>query len=140
MSAGAGGISLTRLEELAGKATPGPWSVDKGHVFVDHREQVCCGNPRVGDAPWDEPQCCGYPNVEGEYFQVAETAESTAPYIAAASPEVILALVRAVRALIQAENALADYIPTIEKTGAILNYGHKVLRDARESLAQFEDV
>lgn len=34
----------------------------------------------------------------------------------------------------EAENALADYIPTIEKTGASLNYGHSVLLQIRKML------
>lgn len=39
-------------------------------------------------------------------------------------------------ALKEAENALADYIPTIERTGASLNYGHKVLNQARAAIAR----
>ena len=39
-------------------------------------------------------------------------------------------------ALLEAENALSDYIPTIERTGAYLNYGHKVLRTARAAIAK----
>lgn len=34
----------------------------------------------------------------------------------------------------QAENALADYIPRIEATGAHLNYGHMVLANIRAAL------
>jgi hypothetical protein len=41
-------------------------------------------------------------------------------------------------ALKEAENALADYIPTIEKTGASLNYGHRVLRQCRAAIAKAE--
>lgn len=39
-------------------------------------------------------------------------------------------------ALKEAENALADYIPTIERTGASLNYGHSVLKKARAAIAK----
>jgi len=38
-------------------------------------------------------------------------------------------------ALREAENALADYIPTIEKAGASLNYGHAVLNRTRAAIA-----
>lgn len=39
-------------------------------------------------------------------------------------------------ALREAENALADYIPSLEKHGASLNYGHSVMRKARTALAK----
>jgi hypothetical protein len=54
------------------------------------------------------------------------TAPANARLIAAA-PELL-------HALIEAENALADYVPTIEKTGASLNYGHSVIRLARAAI------
>lgn len=41
-------------------------------------------------------------------------------------------------ALKHAENALADYVPTIEKTGAALNYGHHVIKMARAAIAKAE--
>lgn len=37
-------------------------------------------------------------------------------------------------ALIEAENALADYIPQLEAKGATLAYGHSVLRLVRAAL------
>lgn len=39
-------------------------------------------------------------------------------------------------ALIEAEKALADYIPTIERTGAMLTYGKNVLARIRAVLAK----
>lgn len=39
-------------------------------------------------------------------------------------------------ALIEAENALADYVPSLEKHGASLNYGHAVIRQARAAIAK----
>lgn len=39
-------------------------------------------------------------------------------------------------ALKHAENALADYVPTIEKTGAALNYGHHVIKMAKAAIAK----
>ena len=41
-------------------------------------------------------------------------------------------------ALVECENALADYIPQLEARGAALYYGHKVLADARAALAKLE--
>ena len=41
-------------------------------------------------------------------------------------------------ALLECENALADYIPTIERTGASLNHGHSVLRNVRSLVARYE--
>lgn len=41
-----------------------------------------------------------------------------------------------IEALREAENALADYIPTIERTGASLNYGRKVLQQVRSAIAK----
>lgn len=37
-------------------------------------------------------------------------------------------------ALLHAENALADYIPTMEQHGSTLNYGHSVLRAVRAAI------
>ena len=56
------------------------------------------------------------------------TSEANARLIAAA-PELL-------EALKHAENALADYVPTIEKTGAALNYGHHVIKMARAAIAK----
>lgn len=47
----------------------------------------------------------------------------------AAAPEIL-------EALQEAENALADYIPTVERTGASLNYGHSVLKKASAAIAK----
>lgn len=41
-------------------------------------------------------------------------------------------------ALVECENALADYIPQLEARGAALYYGHKVLADARAALNKLE--
>lgn len=60
------------------KFTPGPWFYDGDHVFVDSRFQECCGR---GDA---NGECCGIPNVGGDYGTIAETSERDAPLIAAA--------------------------------------------------------
>jgi len=38
----------------------------------------------------------------------------------------------------EAENALADYIPSLEKSGAMLGYGRSVLQQARAAIAKAE--
>ena len=43
-----------------------------------------------------------------------------------------------VQALSEAKNALLDYIETIEKTGASLNYGRSVVRLIDTALVVFE--
>lgn len=63
--------------------TPGPWKHSGGSVFVDTRTQVCC---QRGHA-----ECCGVPDVEGDYFEVAQCNEANAPLIAAA-PDLYAAL------------------------------------------------
>ena len=45
-----------------------------------------------------------------------------------------------VEVLTEAENALADYIPTIERDGAVLNYGHSVLQQVRLALAKAKEI
>ena len=57
-----------------------------------------------------------------------EKGEANARLIAA-TPELL-------EALKHAENALADYVPTIEKTGAALNYGHHVIKMAKAAIAK----
>lgn len=66
------------------KHTPGPWFNDGTRVYVDNRYQVCCG--RAGN------ECCGNPDVAGDYGPIADTSERNAPLIAAA-PDLYAALV-----------------------------------------------
>jgi hypothetical protein len=81
-----------RLRELAEKATPGTWESTGNDIWIDTREQVCCGNPRGGDAPWDEPVCCGEPDIVGGQEQVGSAGTDDAKFIAAANPAAILSL------------------------------------------------
>lgn len=39
-----------------------------------------------------------------------------------------------------AENALADYVPTLEKRGSTMGYGNAVLRQLRAALVPFEET
>lgn len=41
-------------------------------------------------------------------------------------------------ALIGCENALADYVPTLERQGSVMGYGHAVLKHARATIASME--
>jgi hypothetical protein len=75
---------LDRLRELAAKATSGPWFDTEGAVWIDTREQVCCGR--------GTDQCCGEPDVIGGQELVAQCGQTDAAYIAAANPSVITAL------------------------------------------------
>jgi len=83
--------------------TQGPWYADGGSVFVDTRRQVCCGRP--GE------ECCGCPDVEGDYFEVAQTSEKDARLIAAA-PELLEALEQAVSGLADYRNTLSRESPS----------------------------
>ena len=89
--------------------TPGPWFARKDPNSLDN-DDWCVGT--------------GPENID----KVAVCSAWDAPLIAAA-PELL-------EALEEAENALADYIPTIERTGASLNYGHSVLNKARAAIAK----
>ena len=95
------------------KPSPAPWKAD---VEPGLRATVVV----VNDAE-DEMVCECY---EGRLEQRMANAR-----LIAAAPDLLAAL-------IEAENALADYVPTIEKTGASLNYGHKVLEMSRAALAK----
>ena len=46
----------------------------------------------------------------------------------------------AVEALKHSQNALLDYIPTIEKRGASLHYGRKVLSYVNEAITAAEEA
>ena len=70
------------LERLAMAATPGPWYSIDGTVF--HITQ------RMTDTPEDEP--------EAEQSKIADSNADDATYIAAASPDAVLALIARLRA------------------------------------------
>jgi len=88
--------------------------------------------------PWIAHYC---PEDGGEYSIHASNGIHVALSIGgtkseAANARLIAAAPELLEALQEAENALADYIPTIERTGASLNYGHSVLKKARAAIAK----
>ena len=75
----------TDLKEAAEKATLGPWFNEGNTIWIDAREQVCCG--RGGQ------ECCGYPDIIGGQEQIGEAGTADAHFIALANPTRILALI-----------------------------------------------
>lgn len=84
-------MTETELRKLAEAATPGPWEATDGVVWIDTREQVCCGR--------GYQECCGEPDVIGGQEKVADTNASDAAFIAAANPTAVLALLDELTAL-----------------------------------------
>jgi hypothetical protein len=41
-------VDVEELERLEAKATPGRWETTGSDIWIDTREQVCCGNFRCG--------------------------------------------------------------------------------------------
>ena len=112
---------------MTAKHTPGPWVVlpeeaDKDYLRIRGTRLSC----RYKVANVHMPRLWESHDV----LRDRENAESWAnARLIAAAPELL-------EALEEAENALADYIPTIERTGASLNYGHSVLKKARAAIAK----
>ena len=95
--------------------TPGPWTL---HPTALHPAVRSVGTPDAGPR-----RICTVGTMNGNPVDKANAR------LIAAAPELL-------EALKEAENALADYIPTIERTGASLNYGHSVLKKARAAIAK----
>lgn len=57
--------------------TPGDYSYHDGAVFIDTRQQVCCGNPQG-------QECCGDPAVEGDVEMFLEASDGDGIAIASA--------------------------------------------------------
>ena len=105
---------------MTAKHTPGPWYALRGQRNISIRHKTgdkFLSMVNVASVRGNLPADCPY-----------GSSEANARLIAAA-PELL-------EALEEAENALADYIPTIERTGASLNYGHSVLKKARAAIAK----
>ena len=64
--------------------TPGPWEYEGTVVWIDTREQVCCGR--------GINECCGNPDVRGGQEQIGEFGNEDDARLAAAAPEMLEAL------------------------------------------------
>ena len=74
------------------KATPRPWFRTDGDIWVDTREQVCCGR--------GYQECCGEPDVIGGKELIAQTGSEDAALIVTAvnAYEPMLEALKAARA------------------------------------------
>lgn len=93
------------------KHTPGPWVYTK-QVGIAHG--ISAAKDAGSNAAW---------------ASVAKVWSAGNVSLIAAAPELL-------EVLTHAENVLADYIQTIERTGASLNYGHSVLAAARAVISK----
>ena len=75
------------MTDIPSGYTPGPWLHKNGEVFIDTRQQVCCGHGTVSG------ECCGNPDVTGDYYKIADTSPQNGPLIALA-PEMADEIVR----------------------------------------------
>jgi hypothetical protein len=93
-------MTLQHLKELAEKATPGPWKYDCGNGQVETEEWRVLIAERVGN--YKRRKDCEY-MYSGKIKEVEKLLshdnEIDMEYIAALSPEIILALLNAVEAL-----------------------------------------
>jgi len=121
--------------------TPGPWewvddsfgrvrlqTPDRGRLIV--MDFVRCG--MQGATPRFAVMDDGLPRGRrGGILHAVDPWAHPDGRLIAAAPELLAALK-------EAENALADYIPTLERSGASLNYGHSVLAAARAAIQKAE--
>lgn len=113
-----------RLEEIVrglDGVTAGPWLEDGRHVFIDTRGQVCCGRGVEVGCPEGGSmlECCGNPDVEGDYFAIAEGMENNIPHIARCSPDAIREIAAYVRDL---EERLAKAAEALEPFADAADY------------------
>lgn len=81
---------IKRLEAGLEGVTPGPWYSEGTAVFFDTRKLSCCGKGVF--------ECCGNPDIDGDYGPVAETSETAARHIANCDPDTIRTLLSALQA------------------------------------------
>ncbi len=94
---------LDRLDALAAKATPGPWTHDPEHFVVNvevkrEHEHVMLNDERTGEP--DGPLC--------DVFGTGETCRNDAAFIAAADPSTVRALIAEVRRLRRRDAMLSE--------------------------------
>ena len=112
------------LLALAKKATPGPWEATDGVVWIDTREQVCCGRSYT--------ECCGQYDIKGGQEKIADSGETDAAYIAAANPAAIIALIERRRAEVADLSGLHE---ALTRTA----HSNKLLRAEIERLTRERD-
>lgn len=90
---------LDQIERGLDGVTDGPWLEDGRHVFIDTREQVCCGRGVEVGCPEGGSmlECCGNPDFEGDYFAIAEGIVNNIPHIARCSPDTMREIIAYVR-------------------------------------------
>jgi hypothetical protein len=107
--------AMTGIEELARRATPGPWRLDHGHVVAGEVKQQRTENPDgttttkyvdkrfdVLMEPWEAKQA-----VRG--VNPGNWLNGNARYAAAVYPEKMLRMIAAVRELISENEALREH-------------------------------
>lgn len=74
----------THVMDEGTRFTPGPWESEGRVVWIDTREQVCCGRGTY--------ECCGIPDVRGGQEQIGEFGTEADATLAAAAPDMYEAL------------------------------------------------
>lgn len=103
------------------KHTPGPWTAE----FNERYE--------IEDSPWGIRCKNGY-----WLFNVLDSGSQPHGSKSEANARLIASAPDLLEALKEAENALADYIPTLERRGGMMNYGRKVLAQVSAAIAKAE--
>lgn len=107
--------------------TPTPWEHTEGDIWVDTREQVCCGR--------GYNECCGEPDVRGGQDLIAQSNPVDAAFIIKA----VNNYDALVKTLEECQSALAMMIEpeTIRETSTLHAWSHAVAaeRKARATLA-----
>lgn len=131
-------LELTRLEELAKAATPGPWAtVGQPWLPPDCETYVVAGN---GDPHVSEIVCdfldAALAGAEDKYqdHEWGARNDANAAYIAACSPEITLALIRAAKALSQTRAELYWCADQLKPRGHPDDSVSRALIEAAEAL------
>ena len=84
----------------ATKHTPGPWHSDGVVVWIDTREQACCGRGHY--------ECCGNPDTTGGQEKIGEMGTDANARLASSAPDLAEALEPFSRALDDFRSYLTD--------------------------------
>lgn len=107
---------------MSTKHTPGPWTVTESSDWTG-MSGVSLG---IDDAA----------GQDGERDYHLATVVHGDPDELAANARLIASAPELMQALQEAENALDDYVERLEKLGGQMNYGRKVLMQARAAIAK----